>query len=202
MVSGSNDLADPSECDLFFAHMSQSALTASALTVVRWVQSAFYRVSAVSFPSPKVEGEFEAGARLQEPQASLRAELLDLRKLAGLTWDQTAALLGVTRRSVMFWASGGSMNRKNEEKLARLLSIVRDVDSGSAQSNRALLFRPIDSGKVVFDLLCEGDWSTARLALSTGQGNRRILSPKPLSDAARAERRPPSPIELVESAHD
>ena len=37
---------------------------------------------------------------------TVRQEIAELRSLSGLTWEQTARLLGVTRRSVHFWASG------------------------------------------------------------------------------------------------
>jgi len=40
--------------------------------------------------------------------------------------------MGVSRRSLHLWASGKAMASTNEEKLARVLAVVRQLDRGTA----------------------------------------------------------------------
>lgn len=51
---------------------------------------------------------------------SLSQRIQRLREGAGLTWDQTGKLFGVSRRAVHLWATGGRMNGANIERLGRL----------------------------------------------------------------------------------
>ena len=132
-------------------------------------------------------------------ESSARA-ICKLRLFGGLTWDQLARLFGVSRRAVHFWASGKPMNAGNEERLHRVLEIVLFIDRGNAQGNRAALFGAVD-GKVPFDLLVDGLLEDARRLLGPGPG-RRTLVLKPLSEEARAARRPPPPDVLADARHD
>ncbi|MFH0943834.1 MAG: TIGR04255 family protein [Planctomycetota bacterium] len=123
-----------------------------------------------------------------------------LRLFAGLTWDQLARLFGVSRRAVHFWASGKPMNAGNEERLRRVLEIVRFIDRGDAQSNRAALLGAVD-GEIPFDLLVDGRLEEVRQFLGRGPG-RRTLALKPLSEEARAARRPIPPAILADARTD
>ena len=79
-------------------------------------------------------GQTTAGAPVPLVAAPAGAVIGELRRLSGLTWDQLARLLGVSRRSVHFWASGKPMAQSNEEHLRRLLAVVRKVDRGFCES--------------------------------------------------------------------
>lgn len=129
------------------------------------------------------------------------AAIGELRRRSGLTWDQLARLFGVARRSVHFWASGKAINAAHEERLGRLLALVRHIDRGSAQATRAALLTPMTDGVIPFELLAMDQLDEVRDRLGAGPG-RSMRPLRPLSPAARAARRPPPPAERVGALHD
>lgn len=127
--------------------------------------------------------------------------IAELRRLSGLTWAQLARLFGVTRRSLHFWASGKPLTPANEERLNRVLAIVRKIDSGSPIANRTQLLTPDSDGRIMFDLLAEGRYELLGSAVRGGvptafrKGNR-------LSKTARAARDPYPPERLIDARQD
>ena len=130
-----------------------------------------------------------------------RTAITELRRLSGLTWDQLARLFGVSRRSVHLWVSGKPMNAQNEERLHRILALLKDIDRGSADENRKLLLTPTDGGQRPIDLLAEEEYEKVRETLGPGIGRHR---PKltPLSAGAWGARLPPKPEQLVDARHE
>jgi len=128
------------------------------------------------------------------------AAIMELRRLAGLTWEQLADLLDVARRSLHFWASGKPVNAANEERLRRVLAAVRQADRGSAALNRMLLLQDRD-GVVPLDLLVRCEFDAFLKLVGEGPGRRE---PKltPLSPEAREARKPLPPEELVGALQD
>lgn len=121
----------------------------------------------------------------------------ELRRISGLTWEQLGQLLGVTRRSVHFWASGRPLNASNEKRLMQVLDIVRVADRGSARSTRAAMM-DAGQGTTVFDMLAAQRFDDARLIL--GQGRARFAPALAgLSEEAKAARRPLPPEELYDA---
>lgn len=97
----------------------------------------------------------EAGVR------SDRDELLWLKSESDLTWDQIGKVLGVSRRAVHFWATGGRMNEANASLLREFSAIVRALPaSGPAQRRSALLSVGPD-GRNVLDRLRSRDGKLA-----------------------------------------
>lgn len=136
-------------------------------------------------------------AALVEPAGPAIGEL---RRLSGFTWEQLARLFGVSRRSLHLWASGKPMASSNEERLQRLLSVVRQIDRGSASENRALLLGSDADGQWRFDLLASGHYD--RVVSELGPGRVRRAIPPRLSAEARAARAPRAPEELVGALQD
>ena len=132
----------------------------------------------------------------REPEATRKA-ISDLRRLSGLTWEQLGQLFEVSRRSVHFWASGKALNSTNEERLMRVLDVIRDADRGSARATRAALLDASD-GTTPFDLLVAQRFEEARAALGQGPG-RVAPALAELSAAAKAEREPLPPEELFDA---
>lgn len=131
-----------------------------------------------------------------------RAAVHELRRLSGLTWDQLARLFGVDRRSLHHWGSGQPLSRKNEERLHRLLTVIRYIDRGAADLNRQALLQPTANNALPFDLLVQGKDQEVKAILGQGPG-RRIIQRKPLSPEARAARYPVfTPEELVDARHE
>jgi hypothetical protein len=129
------------------------------------------------------------------------AAIAELRRLTALTWDQLARMFAVSRRTMHFWASGKPMTASNEERLHRVLSVVRRLDRGAASANRTALLAAGPDGETLFSLLTRGRWDDAqRLVVPSSVPHR--ARPAPLSESARAARRPPPPGELVEALQD
>lgn len=147
------------------------------------------------------EGTFAITAR--EPVANptdARTALSELRRLSGLTWEQLAEVIRVSRRTLHLWASGKPINATNEGHLRRLLATLRQADRGTAQANRAMLLTDRD-GTIPIDLLVAGRYDEFLRLVGEGAGRRRMAM-TPLSPEAREARRPLSPDELAGALHD
>ncbi len=129
-----------------------------------------------------------------------REAISELRRISGLTWDQLGQLFEVSRRSVHFWASGKPLNAENEQRLQRVLDVVRAGDRGTARATRAALMESTE-GNSPFDLLVAQRFDDARAILGRGPGRVRI-GRTPLSPEARAARAPLPPEMLVDARHE
>jgi transcriptional regulator with XRE-family HTH domain len=125
----------------------------------------------------------------------------ELRRLSGLTWDQLARLFDVSRRSLHFWASGKPSTPANEERLQRLVAVMRKIDRGSAAETRAVLLAPLRDGRLPVDLLAEGRLEDVERLVGPGTPTARIRPPQ-ISDAARRARMPPPPNILANALQD
>lgn len=134
-----------------------------------------------------------------ETEATRKA-VSELRRISGLTWEQLAGLLGVSRRSVHFWASGKPLKATNHQRLLRVLDVVRYADRGIARSTRAALLDARD-GMTAFEMLADQRFREARVALGRG-----CMRPVPmltqLSAAARIARKPLASHELYDAKND
>ena len=147
--------------------------------------------------SPAVEQTSTGRTDFSAPQAAIA----ELRRRSGLTWDQVARLFGVARRSVHFWASGKALSATNEERLGRLLAVIRLIDQGGARETRSALMTALGDGTIPFDLLVADklDEVVARVELVT---KRAIVELPPLAPAEHAARMPISPELRVGALHD
>lgn len=127
--------------------------------------------------------------------------IAELRRLSGLTWDQLARLFGVNRRSLHLWASGKAMTPSHEERLQRVLAVVRKIDRGSASENRTLLLGAREDGDIPLDLLAARSFDRVVSLLGAGTG-RKAVPPSRLSPEAKAARAPRPPEELVGALQD
>jgi transcriptional regulator with XRE-family HTH domain len=135
-----------------------------------------------------------------EKGASVGDEIFEIRRLSGLTWDELATVLGVSRRSLHHWANGKPISAANEDHVRRVLAALQRIDRGEAHRNRALLMTPCPDGGLAIDLLQRGDFEDLEHLIQSGPG--RILPGSRLSADAAAARRPPSPADLVDARHD
>jgi len=128
---------------------------------------------------------------------SAGAAIGELRRLSGLTWEQLARMLGVSRRSLHFWASGKPMTPSHEERLHRVLSLLKRGDRGSAGANRAALFAGGENGVLPFDLVVAEDYTRAWSLLNEAGVAR---APTPTSPTTAREKRTPRPPEELVGA--
>lgn len=78
--------------------------------------------------------------------------VFDLKRVSGLTWDEMADVLGVSRRTVHFWANGGAINARNEQRLRRTAHAIEAIARPNARDTRELLMQPLGGGLLI-DLL-------------------------------------------------
>jgi hypothetical protein len=130
-----------------------------------------------------------------------RIALNQLRKLSGLTWEQMAKLFDVKRRIAYLWASGKPLSRFNEEQLNRLLVTIQYINRGSASANRTLLLTPDVDGRLPLDLLMDGKYEEVKRIIGSGNISQKPQL-TPLSEDARASRRPPNPVDLMEALQE
>jgi len=132
----------------------------------------------------------------EAPQTTAEA-VSELRRLTGLTWDQLAQVLDVSRRSLHFWASGQRLNAANEAHLRRTLSAISSADRGSAHANRDMLMED-HGGAPPLVLLKTQQYDEFLRCVGQGPGRaRRNL--QPLIQAARDARKPLPPEQLIDA---
>ena len=119
---------------------------------------------------------------------------MELRRLAGLTWEQLARLFDVSPRAIHSWASGEPLRPMNEERLRRALDVIRSTYRGNAASTRAALLESTD-GELPLDLLAAQKFEEARTKLGVRpQPPKRKLTPL---DPKEVEARRPLPPEIL-----
>ena len=92
------------------------------------------------------------------------------------------------------------MNASNEQRLMRVLNVVRNADRGSACRTRAALLNASE-GTIPFEMLTYQRFDEARIAL--GRGHARPVPPlAELSPEAKAARRPLPPEELYDARNE
>lgn len=170
------------------ADFAEPATVSSYDSVTIWLET-------LANPSPPILLRGET-----EPVQHGRS-VAELRRLSGLTWDELAGLMHVSRRSLHHWVSGKPASAEHQTQLQRLLGALRRLDRGDSSRNRNLLLTPDDTGTLLLDLLKAGQYDAAVSAV--GQATSSRVSPSTeLSATARASRIPPAPAALVEAKQD
>jgi transcriptional regulator with XRE-family HTH domain len=124
-----------------------------------------------------------------------------IRQLSGLTWEQLAQVCGTSRRTLHLWASGRRMNAANEERLLHILAILQHIDTGSADRNRRRLLEVGHDGVSIVDLIERGLFDRAAEAAGS-PSQLTSVAPEAATRTVQAERRPPSPVDLLDAMHD
>lgn len=75
----------------------------------------------------------------------------DIHHTSGLTWEQFGRMMGVSRRAVHLWASGGRINARHLEDLTALRLILDRLQAESPVHRRLQLFEHRGSAPSIFD---------------------------------------------------
>lgn len=150
-------------------------------------------ISAAQIPRESVV-QTDSGFTVEEVHTG-SAEIMELRRLSGMTWGQLAQLFGVTPRTLHFWASGKRLTASNEEKLHRVVAMIRQIDRGSARENRDALFMAQSDGIRPIELIQMGKYGDVISRIGETQFRRPVLTP--LSSEARSQRLPMKPSDLT-----
>jgi len=93
---------------------------------------------------------------------SAAQQISSLRSLSGLTTDQIARLMGVSRRSIHNWINGSSMALNHAERASRLLAVIRALPGQSPEERKAVLLDS-HSGQSMFHKLLTEQSHDARI---------------------------------------
>lgn len=114
-----------------------------------------------AYPSPntaeRTSATHSVGGVMPDSSRNIKSTargILAIRQIANLTWEETAKVFGVTRRTVHLWANGRQPSGDQERKLNRVLGILRSYQTLSPSSLRERLMASAMPGTLFFDLLC------------------------------------------------
>jgi DNA-binding transcriptional regulator YiaG len=123
--------------------------------------------------------------------------ILEIRQLANLTWDETAQIFGVSRRTVHLWANGRHPAGEQERKLNRVLGILKAYQNIPASQLRQKLMASAEPGILFFDLLCDNQFEVFQRTFAAPIA-RKLTAPP-----ARAQHyAPPAPTALLDALQD
>lgn len=117
------------------------------------------------------------GALLIDEQQSRGSAVYELRRLSGLTWDELAEMLGVTRQAANDWANGKPMKPVNAQKLRALLEGFHALPRMGAAEVRAALLAPLPAGGRAIDMLRAGAIEAGLAAVVSYLAGARIPLP-------------------------
>jgi len=79
--------------------------------------------------------------------------VLSIHQETGLTWDQMAKSLGVSRRAIHQWANGARLSAGNLERLQKFYKAVKSLPYANAEEVRVALLAVDASGRTVLERL-------------------------------------------------
>lgn len=115
------------------------------------------------------------------------ANVCELRKLTGFSWERLGQLLNVDRRTIYNWLKSSEIRDANRIHIAQCLSVLRFADRGSASANRAMLDSVFENGLPVFSHIRNRRYEDARRLLGYGKSTPRLaLTAAPRDHAGNA----------------
>lgn len=132
--------------------------------------------------------------KIQPP--SVQSALHEIKTVSGLTWQQLARIFNVSPRSLHLWMDGETPDSIHEERLYRVLAIMRKLPFAETFQNRTFLLAPQSNGTIPLDLLAaeEDDKFSACVAgmpaspathMTSSFNDRQPLPPAILLDATQ-----------------
>jgi len=113
-----------------------------------------------AFETPNDIGSVEAEISYA---ASVVNVLEKIKRRSGLTGDQVAPLLGVSRRSLQFWKSGREISASNENRVRAVSEVLEKFPSAAGKATKDLLLTRTPGYVRIYDLLAEGKYELALL---------------------------------------
>jgi transcriptional regulator with XRE-family HTH domain len=93
--------------------------------------------------------------------------LADIRTFSGLTLEEIAPLVGVSRRSLQNWLAGESISARKEQRLRNLADFLRALPGTDVKDTlRETVFTRSADGVRPYDLVAEGRFGDAFAALT------------------------------------
>ncbi len=89
--------------------------------------------------------------------ATCGSAIYEIRRLSGLTWDELAEMLSVSRQATNDWANGKPMKPVNVHKVQGILLALRNLPRLEAAHVRAALLARQPSGHRALDMIRAGN---------------------------------------------
>ncbi|MCT2359500.1 hypothetical protein M3G54_14070, partial [Brevibacterium casei] len=114
-----------------------ATLFSTSVPIIREAEPIVVRpFNAPIFPSVVVGNQVSSSAGSTTDFLTSKDLIAELRSMTSFTWEQTAKLFGVSRRTVHLWAAGGNLSTQNEERLVRLVRQVRAIHANGSSDVR------------------------------------------------------------------
>ena len=159
--------ANVAHYNVWIGHFVQVSLMEKA-----WLEAFTRHVTTVPRVFVPVYGAPEAEVVPETPAQKMAAEL---RRVSGLTNEEIAPLLGVSRRSLQSWIAGDSISARKEARLRAVLDAIRQLAAGSAVETRERLLARAPHSVRAYDLLAEERYEAA---IDLALGRRRPRPPQ------------------------
>jgi transcriptional regulator with XRE-family HTH domain len=157
-----------------FAHVDSLSMTGRTLTEKAFLNAFVLGGRGTTAPQrlflcwPKFRLKQSKRSKLKKPETVAQKLVQDIRKKSGLTLEEIAPLVGVSRRSLQTWRAGGAISARKEQRLRDIADTLESLDQKDAEGLRRLLFDRANHGVRPYDLLAEGQFDAAYSAV-TGQ---------------------------------
>lgn len=186
----------------------------SAGSIVKVIGSAFVVASMLSNPgtsnanpsritvdrtSAAPNNAWFSSSSSESPPSTARG-ILAIRQIADLTWDETAKIFGVSRRTVHLWANGRHPSGDQERKLNRILGILSSHQNFGPSLLRERLMTSARPGTLFFDLLCTDELDTFQSLFSKDSVSGQYSPPSLYLEARTYTSQPP--ILLLDALQD
>ncbi|MDI4655519.1 hypothetical protein [Xanthobacter autotrophicus] len=118
----------------------------------------------VAWPSEHIQTVSRSAVALTEAQRFGE----ELRRVSGLTNEEIAPLLGVSRRSFQAWLAGEAISARKEGRMRATVEAIRAIATPDPFETRARLLNRDSFSVRPYDLLVEGRYEAA-IILATGR---------------------------------
>jgi len=111
---------------------------------------------------PTLKAKHQVPRRLAPSKdAAAQSLLATIQSRSGLTLEEIAPLLGVSRRSLQHWRALGRISARKEQRLRDLADTLSSLPASEANEMRGNLLDRISDGVRAYDLLAEGRFDSA-----------------------------------------
>jgi len=126
--------------DVTMSRTSTSRASKVAISVA-WAASLYIGVTgAPNLPLRVAQAIDEGRTSFQPPSTTtLTPDVNELREATGLSWQQIADAVGVSRRSVHYWANGGKVSPLHQDRLRDVASLIAAHRGEQPEQVRAAL---------------------------------------------------------------
>jgi hypothetical protein len=170
---------------------------ASGLGLSSAVTTTTFNNPVADLTGSRLPGQIVAPSRRN--YLSTSGAVMEIRRLAGLTWGELAVIFSVSPKTIHNWVNGNIVSAKNELHIRRVLSTVRLVFKGQSDLTRSALLDSGEDGRLPFDLLKEGEFEEVERRLGITGSSLNLTR---VSDSVLAARGPTNQMSLLEAEPD